>query len=272
MTGAQTAGSPGDPADDATDDLQRPRPNVVQISTYTPPPGADVGIRSQVSYGGPVVFAGRVRPWRTLLVVLVVGGLLAIGGVWVYRAVDRAQHQTTASAPAMTTAAPTTAADGAPAPVPATLPPSGSLYDASMAALIAPAVEAAAPGEPSQYTAISIYPAYAVATVRDPANPTRTVRLTIRGADVVTDEPVTQSIDTTSSLFASGDVDWSRVAPLVTDAAVAAGVPVEAVDHVEILRWGFDPAFPMRMLVHLNDGRLVEAGPDGAVIAVHEPS
>ena len=91
MSGAPTSTGPSGPADD---EPSAPRPNVVQISTYTPAPGADVGIRSQVNHGGPVVFARRVHPWRMLLLVVVVGGLLAAGGVWVYRAVERAQHQT----------------------------------------------------------------------------------------------------------------------------------------------------------------------------------
>ncbi|MFT3853736.1 MAG: hypothetical protein QM733_13485 [Ilumatobacteraceae bacterium] len=271
MSGTQTSAGPGDPAgDDATGDLQRPRPNVVQISTYTPPPGADVGIRSQVSYGGPVVFARRVHPWRTLLLVAVVAGLLGIGGVWVYRAVQRAQHRTDASAPVMapsTSNTPASATDGTPAPP--TLPPVGNLFDASAAALIAPAVEAAAPGEPSQFTSISVYPGYAVATVRDPDNTTRTVRLTIRGADVVTDEPVTQTADVTPSLFTVADVDWSRVAPLVAESPTDAGLPDDTVDRVEILRWGFDPAYPMRMLVYLSGGKMVEAAMDGTVVAVH---
>lgn len=272
MSGAQTSAGPGDPAGDAeaTDDLQRPRPNVVQISTYTPPAGADVGIRSQVSYGGPVVFARRVHPWRMLLLVAVVAGLLGVGGVWVYRAVDRAQHRTNASAPTTTLSTSTTAApvtDAAPAPP--TLPPVGNLFDASTAALIAPAVEAAAPGEPSQFTGISIYPAYAVATARDPDNATRTIRLTIRGADVVADEPVTQTIDVTPALFAVGDVDWSRLAPLAAEAPTDAGLPEDTVDRIEILRWGFDPAYPMRVLVYLSGGKMIEAAMDGTVIAVH---
>ena len=45
-----------------------------------------------------MVFARRVRPWRALLLVVVVGTVLGVGGVWVYNAVRRAQHQTTAAA------------------------------------------------------------------------------------------------------------------------------------------------------------------------------
>jgi hypothetical protein len=272
MTGAPTTTGPGGPADDEPGLHDPPRPNIVQISTYTPPPGADVGIRSQVAYGGPVVFARRVRPWRMLLLVVVVAGALGTGGVWVYRTVREAQHRTSGNADAVSTSvAPSTVAIGAPTTVAAapTLPASGSLFDPSVAALIAPAVEAAAPGDPSQFTSIAVYPAYAVLTVSDPTNAARTIRLTERGADVVADEPITQALDVTPSLFTLADVDWSRLAPLVAAAPTAAGVPGDTVDHAVVQRWGFDPAFPMRFLVYLSGGQFVEASSDGTVIAVH---
>jgi hypothetical protein len=268
MTGAPTsAGAPGDPADDD----ERPAPNVVQISTYNPPPGSDLGIRSQMAYGGPVVFARRAHPWRVLLLVVVIAGLLGVGGTWVYRAVQRAQHHTTSDQTISTaTLAPSTTATAAPATAtPATLPPTGSLFDVAAAALIPPAVEAAAPGDPSAFTSIAIYPAYAVATVRDPANPARTVRVTVRGAQVVADQPLTQAVDVTPSLFAMSDVNWSVLAPLVAGAPAAANAPADVVDHVVVQRWGFDPAYPMRVLVYLSGGTLIEAGVDGKVIAVH---
>src|SRR6478736_379653 len=252
MTGATSAGS-DDPSDDITEGGDQARPNVVQISTYTPPPGAELGIRSQMAYGGPVVFARRAHPWRVLLLVLVVAVVLAFGGAWVYRTVQHAQHGTTGDQTIST----------------ATLPPTGSLFESAAAALIAPAVEAAAPGDPSVFTSIAIYPAYAVATVRDPANPARTIRVTVRGSQVVADEPVTEPADLAPSLFSMADVNWAAVAPLVAAAPAAANAPTDVVDHVVIQRWGFDPTYPMRLLVYLGNGTLIEAGTDGAVIAVH---
>ena len=270
MTGATSAGS-DDPTDDITEDGDQARPNVVQISTYTPPPGAELGIRSQMAYGGPVVFARRAHPWRVLLLVLVVAVVLAFGGAWVYRTVQHAQHGTTGDQTISTaTLAPTTSAAGpSTSATPATLPPTGSLFESAAAALIAPAVEAAAPGDPSGFTSIAIYPAYAVATVRDPANPARTIRVTIRGSQVVADEPVTEPADLAPSLFSMADVNWAAVAPLVAAAPAAANAPTDVVDHVVVQRWGFDPAYPMRLLVYLGNGTLIEAGTDGTVIAVH---
>jgi hypothetical protein len=95
------------------------------------------------------------------------------------------------------------------------------------------------------------------------------VRVTIRGAQVVTDQPLTQAADITQSLFAMSDVDWSALAPLVAASPAAASAPADVVDHVVVQRWGFDPAYPMRVLVYLSGGTLIEAGVDGKVIAVH---
>lgn len=272
MTGAPTSTGPGEPGDDATDEAARPRPNVVQISTYTPPPGGDSGIRSQAAYGGPVVFARRVRPWRMLVLVVVVAGVLGVGGVWVYRTVRDAQHRTTGNADVVSTSVtPSTTVAGAPITVapPPTLPTTGTLFDPAVAALLSPAIAAAAPGEPDQFTSIAVYPAYAVLTVRDPANAARTIRLTARGGDIIADEPVTQSLDVTPSLFTLADVDWTKMAPLIEASPAAAGVPDDTVDHVVVQRWGFDPAFPMRILVYLGGGRFIEAATDGTVIAAH---
>jgi hypothetical protein len=275
MTGAPTStGAPGDEADDlpdGTDGNGQLRPRVVQISTYSPAPGADLGIRSQAA-GGPVVFARRVHPWRALLLVVVLATALGIGGVWVYNTVRRAQHQTTAAVPTITSVggAPTTtaAATGTTAPPP-TLPAAGSLFSDAASGFIAPAVESAAAGDPSKFTSIAVYPAYALATVDDPTNPARTIRVTIRGGDVIADEPLTNPLDISPSLFTIADVNWAAIGPLVVAAPAAANVPADVVDHVVVQRWGFDPTFPMRILVYLSGGLIVEGGMDGAVIAVH---
>lgn len=103
----------------------------------------------------------------------------------------------------------------------------------------------------------------------DPANAERTIRVTIRGNNVVADEPITQSLDIGPSLFTMGDVDWSRIGPLVAAAPTTAQVPSDTIDHVVVLRWGFDPSFPMRVLVYLSGGKFVEAQTDGTVVAVH---
>ena len=61
-----------------------------------------------------------------------------------------------------------------------------------------------------------------------------------------------------------------RASPqLVAAAPATAEVPDDTVDHVVVQRWGFDPTFPMRMLVYLSGGKFVEAATDGTVIAVH---
>ena len=41
------------------------------------------------------------------------------------------------------------------------------------------------------------------------------------------------------------------------------------VDHVVVQRWGFDPGFPMRILVYLSGGLFLEAAMDGTIVAVH---
>ena len=86
--------------------------------------------------------------------------------------------------------------------------------------------------------------------------------MTIRGGDVIDDEPVTQALDIQPSLFTVGDVDWSQIAPLVAGAATTAHAPADTVDHVVVQRWGFDPAFPMRILVYLSGG-LIDRGRHG---------
>ena len=53
---------PGDPSDEQA----APRPNVVQISTYTPAPGADVGVSARLASmtDGIVVTARLSVPWH----------------------------------------------------------------------------------------------------------------------------------------------------------------------------------------------------------------
>ena len=108
-----------------------------------------------------------------------------------------------------------------------------------------------------------------MATVRDPANPARTIRVTVRGSQVVADEPVTQPADLTPSTFSMADVNWAAVAPLVAASSRPRRTRRPTSSTRVVQRWGFDPAYPMRLLVYLGNGTLIEASTDGTVIAVH---
>ena len=150
-----------------------------------------------MAYGGPVVFARRAHPWRVLLLVA--------------RRRRRARlrrrlglpHRAARPAPAPPATRPSArrrslrprlggrAVDRRRRPP--TLPPTGSLFDARRRGADRPGGRGRGARRSEPFTSIA-------STRRTPwppcatrRNPTRTIRVTIRGSEVVADEPVTQT-------------------------------------------------------------------------------
>jgi hypothetical protein len=144
-----------------------------------------------------------------------------------------------------------------------------SLFAPGAAALLAPLLDRAMPGEPTLFTSIDVFADHAVVIARDPDDPSTTRRATWTAAGVVTGDAQHEALDITPALFTIADLDWDVIAALVAAAPATAGDPSRVVTDLIVQRWGFDPAFPMRVLVHLDDGRFIEAAADGRPVAVH---
>jgi hypothetical protein len=231
--------------------------------------------------GSPVVVTTRTRWWVTLLVTALLIGTLAIGGVAVYRRLRTARHASEHAPPAATVRD-ITAATASIARTTAVATTTGSasggavlaggasnLLAAGVAAALAPLLEQAIGGDPTPFTSVDIYPDHAVATARDPTDPTRTQQFTFQAGGVTADPPRQEAIDVSAALFTVADLDWNVLATLIAAASARAGRPEDSVTHVVVQRWGFDPTFPMRILVYLDGGTFVEAAADGRILAVH---
>jgi hypothetical protein len=226
--------------------------------------------------GNPVVVTSKLRWWVTLLIVMLFVGPLALGGVAVYRTLRAARDEPGAAAApradAVDASYPTAATAislAAPVVVPALPLGATSLFEPGVAAALAPLLDQAIPGEPTQFTSIDVHPDFAATIVQDATDPTRTVRFTWRAAGVTTDEPQQEPVDISASLFTTSDVDWDRLATLVAAAHGLLHTANDPVTHVVVQRWGFDPTFPMRFLVYAASSRFIEAAADGTVLAVH---
>ena len=157
----------------------------------------------------------------------------------------------------------------APAPPPAGLDPSASLYDPAALPQLVDLFEQLIPGEPTQFTQIVLYPTYAIASAQDPADPASTVGVLWR-AGATTPMPGFPVQDIETHRFTAADVNWPAVAGLVAQAPQLMNVPTGTVSHVIVLRSDFDPTLPIRVLVYVDEaGGYVEADANGAVVATH---
>jgi hypothetical protein len=245
------------------------------------PPPTDLGVepsridlaRLRATGGEPVVIIARLRWWVTLLVAAVFAGVLALGGFAVYHAVRDARDRPAAVAqPTATTAVDAASFTTVPTPAtPADTLPGDvhSLFDPGAATALAPLLEQAIGAGAARFTSIIVYSDHAVTTTQDPTDPSRTVQTTWRPTGIAADAPKQEAIDFTKALFTVSDMDWSVIPGLVTAAPGLVGLPDHAVTDVVVQRWGFDPAFPMRVLVYVDGGKFVEALTNGQVVAVH---
>ncbi len=235
-------------------------------------PGIDLA-RLRATGGEPVVIVSKLRWWVTLLVAALFAGSLALGGSAVYHAVRDARRQVGAVArPAPATAVDASSFTTVPTPAtPADTLPGNvhSLFDPGAAVALAPLLDRVFGANSSRFTSIIVYSDHAVTTTQDPTDPSRTVQTTWRPTGIAADAPKQESIDFTKALFGVSDMDWSVIPGLVAAAPGLVGLPDHAVTDVVVQRWGFDPAFPMRVLVYVDGGKFVEAMTDGQVVAVH---
>ncbi|MCU1503507.1 MAG: hypothetical protein JWM12_2861, partial [Ilumatobacteraceae bacterium] len=252
-----------------------PPPSPLVRLRHGAPRDVDLAKLHQLAQGSPVVVTKKLRWWLTLLIAAAFVVPLTFGGFAVYHALDRARRTTDAVAPpasARSVDLPIFTVSGARATSPAlpTLPGgAASLFDDGAAAALAPLLDQAVAGDPTQFTSIILYADHAVTTARDATDPTRTVQITWLLTGVTTDAAKVETIDFTPSLFHIDDVDWNVIPALVAAAPGLTGLDGHPVTDVVVQRWGFDPTFPMRVLVYVDGGKFVEAAVNGQVLAVH---
>ncbi|MEO5901033.1 MAG: hypothetical protein ABIR68_13040 [Ilumatobacteraceae bacterium] len=209
----------------------------------------------------------------TLAIAALFIGPLALGGLAVYHSLRTARDRpkVAAAAPAEVVDEPFPTAASASTTAAASLLPLGaaSLFDVGVAPALAPLLEQALPGEPTQFVSIDVRPDSATVTVQDTSDPTRTEQFAWRPTGLSTGATKQESLDIGPSLFTIADVDWSVLATLVTESPGLMHIADQPVSRVIVQRWGFDPAFPMRFLVYVGGDRFVEAAADGTVLAAH---
>jgi hypothetical protein len=176
----------------------------------------------------------------------------------------------TGTGPLSTGPVATTAPVEAPPATVATGIPGGAvaLWDTAATGPLMGQFEQSMAGDPTEFTMVVLYPDYAVASAQDPANPTKTVGSVWR-AGAFTGFPGTPSNDIASDAFTTADVNWDAIGGLVAQAPALLNVPGNAVTHVIVQRWVFDPTLPLRVLVYVDGAGYVEASADGQVVATH---
>lgn len=235
------------------------------------PPGQQAAYGQQMPYGqmGPTGFptipyqkskrswGGRIFVTFILLIIL---GSVGVG-VWaVMKGIDAAQKGTDLANPNLSGGD----LDALDVSEDVTF-----LYEGEAAAAVAAALDAGIPGEPTQFTEISIYTDYAISTAQDPAVPGRFDQYIWRTGTVNPPTAMPDNPDAANVTFTIGEVNWNAITALAADAPRLAGVEGGEVSYIIVSRTAFIEVGPIVVRIYVNGPRgsaVVEATAAGEFV------
>jgi len=143
------------------------------------------------------------------------------------------------------------------------------LYEGAAASAVVAALDAGIPGEPTQFTDISLYTDYAIGTAQDPTMPGRFDQYIWRTGTVNPPTPQPDDPDSANVTFTIDEVNWNAITALAADAPRLAGVDGGAVSYIIVSRDAIIEVGPIVVRIYVNGPRgsgVVEATAAGEFV------
>ena len=143
-----------------------------------------------------------------------------------------------------------------------------TLFDPGAAPAVVAAFEDRIGGNPTRFTQLLFYTDYSFADAQDPTQPTHIDEYPWRAAKVGSPSPQSNVDDLESKLFSSSDVNWSAIAPVVSQAATLTNVEQGTISHMMVTR----PNGAVEVFVYVSGPRssgYLQLDANANVIAVH---
>ncbi len=147
-----------------------------------------------------------------------------------------------------------------------------TLFQGGAPSAVAASLDNAAPGQPTMFLQMLLYPDYAFATAQNSTLPDHFDEYYWRGGKIGTPSPKDNDAEAANQVFSVDQVNWTGLSTLVANAVNVSKVEQGAVTHVSIGRDTFSADLPVVISVYVDGPRssaYIEADANGTVIAIH---
>jgi len=147
-----------------------------------------------------------------------------------------------------------------------------TLFQGGAPSAVAASLDNAAPGQPTMFLRMLLYPDYAFATAQNSTLPDHFDEYHWRSGRIGTPSPQDNDAEAANEVFSIDQVNWAGLSSLVADAVNVSEVEQGTVTHVSIGRDTFSADLPVVIRVYVDGPRssaYVEADANGTVIAIH---